>query len=147
VGEVKAEGAALALAGSLAVEGFKLVRDYMPDLSEVRRAEAGDVTIVADARAAELQGAVIVVVVGGVVSYLAKSPAPLVAGVVGLSAAVVLYEWQLRRRPVEAAAVAGEPPGGLTAELVREGGRRRHEARCPREGPVRLPGSRSRRIR
>src|SRR4051812_3155459 len=78
---------------------------FLPKITDVRKASINDQDFVYDLRIAEVAGAVITIGVGMIVSSMTQSSAPMVAGLFISLVIVVLYETVLRKdNPEEKAA-------------------------------------------
>lgn len=94
--------AALAgVVGLVAVETVKAFRDYLPDISQVRKADTSDpghASFVSDTRAGELAAVAVALVVAAAVSAVAGERLPLLVGAAVSVSMVALYELTLRRK-------------------------------------------------
>ena len=69
---------------------------FLPKITDVRKASRHDAEFVTDLRTAELAGAVITIGVGCIVASMTQSSAPIVAGIFISLVIVILYESILR---------------------------------------------------
>jgi alcohol dehydrogenase class IV len=102
----KVPDAIVAATALLLVEGARTWREWTPDLTDVRRAQSGDVTIIADTRAGEVAAGIVVLGIGGALSYMSGSIYPVAAGVLVVVALSIITERHLRATPVETAHLA-----------------------------------------
>jgi hypothetical protein len=70
---------------------------FLPKITEVRKASVNDEDFCYDLRIAEIAGTVITIGVGMIVSSMTQSSAPIVAGLFISLVIVILYETVLRK--------------------------------------------------
>lgn len=79
-----------------ATQGFSAFTQFMPRLSEVRKADKGDPDIAADVRVGEIAATGVTIGTGAILSSLTKSNVPIVIAVLVSIGLVFLYEATLR---------------------------------------------------
>lgn len=80
-------------------QGISSFSMFLPRITEVRKITARDKEAIADVRTAEAAGIVVCFAVGGVCSWLTRSPAPAVISFFTALVIVSLYESVLRADP------------------------------------------------
>jgi hypothetical protein len=82
-------------------QGVASFTSFLPRLTDVRKASKENDNFVADLRIAEIGGSVITLGIALIAASLAKSVAPMYAGLFIVCVIVVLYESVLRQEPFE----------------------------------------------
>ena len=114
----KVSDGVLAITGLMLIEGARTWKEWTPSLSDVRMSEAGDLSLIADTRAGEFTAAVIILGVGGALTFISDDKFPLIAGLISVMVLSAMTEKHLRAVPIEAKIQDGSEIGlGQVSEL------------------------------